>query len=184
MTFRFDPACAYSQITSDYEYTTQFRLTIGGSADFEVNTSSYSHEYASLWNSRGIAESCTISYRLEGEAAEFSSISGSTVTISPTDRTKFGDTKLYIVAYYSASAWETSVLSDAKNLRKEVQIIVQRGYGIETWSTHLIAIFSATLVTQIIVVSFLCLNDQRLDRQKKQKIPEIRDPRVNLIKLD
>ena len=48
----------------------------------------------------------------------------------------------------------------------------------------MMATLLAMLVIQITVVSFLCLNDRRIERQNKRKIPKVGSSRVNVIKLD
>ena len=42
ITFKFDPACAYSPIVSTQSYP-PFTVTSGGTIDFELNAASYSY---------------------------------------------------------------------------------------------------------------------------------------------
>jgi len=162
LTFTFSPGCAASQITSDHAYT-NFKVTPSSSVDFDLNAASYSHLYKDAWIAKGYSDGCTIGWRIDGTASTWVTISGSTVTIAPTASTFYGQHDVALTAYYSASTFETTPPVNSSALQKILDITVNRGGGIETWSTYTITALAVALVLQAVVVGYLSFDNVRRD---------------------
>ena len=101
--------------------------------EFDLNDYAFSHQFKAEWVAKGFGNGCTISYRLEGDATSFVTLSdGTTVTIAPTPLTYYAQNIFSIVAYYSASTFE-SPPPMTPNLSKQVNIIVERDRRIDKW---------------------------------------------------
>ena len=117
-----------------------------GTQSFDINASKYTHQYKDDWIAKGYADGgCTIDFRLEGSASSYSSITGETITIAPIPGTYYGSHDLQIVAYYSASIFETSPPA-TPTLTKSVDIQVSRNAGIEEWPMYTITALGALLL--------------------------------------
>ena len=83
ISWAFTPGCAASDITNSQNYPDEYIVSVDTELSFDIVTSAFSHEYSQTWIDTYGSDGCTISYRLEGDAASFTSISGTTVTIAP-----------------------------------------------------------------------------------------------------
>ena len=124
--------------------------------------------------------------------ADYASVAGDTITITPTSDTYYGEHELEIVAYYSASTFESPVPT-TPILTKTIDVIVQRNAGIEEWPLITITALGALLIGQAVIVTYLFCDKIREEEfisvqptqfQFPQADKTSRDTaRVNLIKL-
>jgi len=124
VNFTFKPACAASQITSTQTYS-DYIVSKEGELEFDVNAASYSHTYMADWFAKGYAaDGCTIDWRIEGEAAEWTSVTNGKVKLAPTGDVYYGAHTVNIVAYFSASSYDTYPVLNGGTLTKSLEVVV------------------------------------------------------------
>ena len=94
----------------------------------------------------GYADGCTISFRLEGSAAGWSTVDGTTVTIAPVPGIVPGYHPLTIVAYYSASTYGDATPLASPTYTIEMSILAERVIGIEEWPMRTVTALGAILI--------------------------------------
>ena len=132
ISWSFTPGCVASSITSSLG-SPEFLVTIDTVLEFDVSSSDFSYTYKDDWSDLGYADGCTISFSLEGSAADFTTTDGTTVSIAPVSGTTTGSHDLNIVAYYSASTYgeTTPLASPTKTV--SMTVIAERAVEIELW---------------------------------------------------
>lgn len=95
-----------------------------GELEFDVNAASYSHSALDSWVAKGYADGCTIDWRIEGEAAAWTTATNGKVRIAPNSDTYAGAHTVYIVAYFSASSYDPTPALNGGTLTKSLEVVV------------------------------------------------------------
>ena len=170
-------------------------VSVDTELSFDIITSSISHQYKDDWITAGYGDGCTISYRLEGSAANWSSITGDTVTVAPVSGIVPGEHDLRVVLYYSASTFGDQVPLASPTYEIEMTILAERNIGIEEWPLKTITALGAILIMQLVLILYFWCDSQRQEEYKSVQPDEYqfqteellargKTTKINVIKLD
>ena len=124
-----------------------------------MEISGYSHAYEAEWTTAGFPNACTIGFTLGGAAQDMATLSGTTVTIAPTDPAEVGLTSLSVSLAYSASQFEDPVPTN-QGVSQSFEILISRAREagtVETWPVYTIWGLSwANLALGVISLHLVC----------------------------